>query len=1182
MNERGNDIEPAAEGTCAWLFQHSKYTDWIAQPRELLWIKGNPGAGKSTLLKHILRHSHSIVPTTQNRVLLISFFFHGRGTELQKTPLGLFRAFLYQLLSHAPNTLADLVQTFRKKCETIGQPGEKWNWHPRELQEFFEGSLPKVLERYSVFILVDALDECGEEIAVVLVKDFQYQVQKLVPTGSQFSICFTCRHYPILALDYGSEICVERENEQDIETYVRGELTKDGRSRDQIVDTIISRAFGSFQWVFLVIKRVLELERKGKSIKIIKDEVQRLPQDLNDLYKELFESISQEERPHSLKLMQWIYFAVRPLTLDELRFAMIVDATCPYKSLQMCQNMDEYIEDYEVMERRLKTLSRGLAEVREFNNTPVVQFIHQSVNEFFVRDGMRLLDPSWESSDLAIGSAHYHLSRSCIRYISMDEIVKSEIRNQRNITSKFPFLHYATTSWVVHTVRSESKNISQVDLLRNLDWPLEDLFRLWIDMYQRFDRYSEDCPCGGTTLLHIVARYGLTSLLSATLKDLDDVDVEADSKDEYGQTPLSYAAEGGHETVVRLLVNRNDVEADSKDKCDRTPLSYAAEEGHETVVRLLVNRNDIETDSKDRYGQTPLSYAAERGHETVVRLLVDRNDIEADSKDKDGQTSLSYAARRGHETVVKLLVNRNDVEADSKDKSDRTPLSWAAGEGYETLVKLLVDRNDVETNSKDKYGQTPLSYAAERGHETIVRLLVDRNDVEADSKNGYGQTPLSCAAEGGNETVVKLRMDRNDVDPDSKNKSDRTPLSYATEGGHETIMRLLVDRKDVKADSKNKSDRTPLSYAAERGHEAVMRLLMNRTDIETDSKNKFYRTPLSYAAEEGHETIVKLLVNRNDVEADSKIKSDRTPLSYAAERGHKMVVRLLVNRKDVEVDSKDGYGQTPLSWAAEGGHETVVKLLLENGADVLTANNEKSTPLHAAALNGHEIVVKLLLENGADVQAANDEGWTALHTAAFNAHEAVVKLLLERDGIDPNSEDNDSRTPLLLAAENGLAHMMLMLIESKAYVNSRDERYGSVLQRAVLSGNQLLVQILIEHGVGVTVGVDKLGEALGCIKGYISVVDQLLHLGVNPDKVDEHGWSPLLCAKQFKQKTVLSRLLSAGGSERLFPHAASFPPTSLCETDKSAILELSEHGMVVTYIGKILRNLPTLSSASLV
>jgi ankyrin repeat protein len=84
--------------------------------------------------------------------------------------------------------------------------------------------------------------------------------------------------------------------------------------------------------------------------------------------------------------------------------------------------------------------------------------------------------------------------------------------------------------------------------------------------------------------------------------------------------------------ITTLL--KNGFHQDPKDSDGRTPLSWAAERGHEAVVRLLVERDDVEADSKDQFGRTPLLWAVENGHEAVVRLLAERDDVETDSKDK--------------------------------------------------------------------------------------------------------------------------------------------------------------------------------------------------------------------------------------------------------------------------------------------------------------------------------------------------------------------------------------------------------------------------------------------------------------------------------------------------------------------------------------------------------------------
>ncbi|KAG8409181.1 hypothetical protein J3459_017669 [Metarhizium acridum] len=128
MDNRSNDIDAARAGTCEWLSRHKMYTSWAEDNRGLLWIKGKPGSGKSTLLRYALKKAAGR-PGTGDNPLILSFFFHGRGTELQKTPLGFYRSLLYQL-REMPDALSDVVDTFKQRCETVGRAGEKWQWHP--------------------------------------------------------------------------------------------------------------------------------------------------------------------------------------------------------------------------------------------------------------------------------------------------------------------------------------------------------------------------------------------------------------------------------------------------------------------------------------------------------------------------------------------------------------------------------------------------------------------------------------------------------------------------------------------------------------------------------------------------------------------------------------------------------------------------------------------------------------------------------------------------------------------------------------------------------------------------------------------------------------------------------------------------------------------------------------------
>ncbi|CZR51217.1 uncharacterized protein PAC_01092 [Phialocephala subalpina] len=272
-----------------------------------------------------------------------------------------------------------------------------------------------------------------------------------------------------------------------------------------------------------------------------------------------------------------------------------------------------------------------------------------------------------------------------------------------------------------------------------------------------------------------------------------------------------------------LLLDTSKVDADWKDGYGgRTPLSWAAENGHEAIVKLLLDTSKVDADSKNVFGQTPLLLAAKNGHEAVVKLLLERG-AELETRDNNGRTLLLWAVKNGHEAVVKLLLERG-AELETRDAGySQTPLSWAAKNGHEAVVKLLLERG-AELETRDKYGQTPLSWAAKTGHEAVVKLLLERGAELETRDAGHGQTPLLWAAENGHEAVVKLLLERGAELETRDAGYSQTPLSWAAENGHEAVVRLLLER-GAELETRDKYGRTPLSWAAEYEHKAVVKLL---------------------------------------------------------------------------------------------------------------------------------------------------------------------------------------------------------------------------------------------------------------------------------------------------------------------------------------------------------------------
>ena len=780
MNFRKNDIADPIATTFRWLSEHPIYLQWL-QCHGLLWVKGKPGAGKSTLLRYAFETFKEMESSRES--VIASYFFHGRGAAIQKNRRGLFQSLLHQILQRIPELLSSFSSIYKEKCDTQGEFGKMWDWQERDLQEYFKSHVASLAKIYPIRIYIDALDECGEEVAKSLVDFFQCMMSERDSTEYYLSICFSCRHYPLVSLDKGFEICVEDESHQDINIYIREKIEsciQEQATAETIQKEISGKSSGSFQWVVLVVLKICDLYKRGKSLAFIRKSIQGLPSELSRLYKELLEDISEEDLPQSLQLMQWICFAVKPLSLAELRFATVINADTPCESIAECQKMDEYAETDEQMEKKIRDLSKGLAEVKQHKDKWIAQFIHQSVSDYLIKDGLTMLDkPSSESVE---GRAHFRLSRSCIRCMEMKELSNQIFEGPRLYRHViFPFLRYAVTSWTIHMVKAEEEGLTQEHLL-SFCQPQNRTLEVWIRLYSNIDRLSRHCPLPQTTLLHLASRYRIISVLNSIL-NLRWVD--ADSKDDWGRTPLSWAAGNGHKTVVQLLLEQN-VEADSKDSRGQTPLFWAAQNGHVAVMQLLLECDNVEADSKDNEGQTPLFEAAQRGHEAVVQLLLEQN-VEADSEDYLGRTPLSEAAWEGHMTVMQLLLEQN-VKADLKDNDGQTPLFGAAKNGHEAVVQLLLEQN-VEADSKDYTGQTPLIEAAQKGHEAVVQLLLEQN-VEADSKDNQGRTSLCWAAQGGHRAVVQLLLEQN-VEADSKDVNGRTPLYMAAQNGHEAVVQLL-------------------------------------------------------------------------------------------------------------------------------------------------------------------------------------------------------------------------------------------------------------------------------------------------------------------------------------------------------------------------------------------------------
>ena len=463
MYARESIIERAVQDSGSWLLESQNFHDWIQRTRlqehrGFFWIQGNPGSGKSTLMKKI--YSHVEASPQDPSSVLAAFLFNARGNELEKSPTGLFRTLLHKLCQRISALRNLVVKTYVEKCRLMN-PG--WQWQLSELKELL-GSVvaSSVLGKRSLLLFVDALDECDLAATQSVIQFFEDLTSSSISEGSNFNICLSSRYWPIFRIQNCFVARVELENEGDINRYIEEHLElpqayEDGSEvLDLLRNEIRKRSRGTFLWVVLVIRELLNASAAGATLGELRNIVQRVPPDLGEIYRCQLQSTKDEGRGRMLRLLQLVFYAKRALSTTELRYALAFGCKA-YSSYQEWSHSSEYVRSDEQMELRVREHSKGLVEVAQLPGVvarSVVQFVHQSVIDFLAADGFSFLRDIKEHTHSADG--HGFFKNACLNYLSIKDceaisIVDIKFNNQitsRNEVSQlqaaYPFLDYGS------------------------------------------------------------------------------------------------------------------------------------------------------------------------------------------------------------------------------------------------------------------------------------------------------------------------------------------------------------------------------------------------------------------------------------------------------------------------------------------------------------------------------------------------------------------------------------------------------------------------------------------------------------------------------------------------------------------------------------------------------------------
>ena len=410
LNSRFVNIKLAHPRTCQWIFESIEFQSWISRDtaelhNRILWIRGKPGSGKSTLIKHIFQSREQFFPKYTHA----SYFFHARGTELQKTRIGMLRSLLCQLLADDEKLMEMFISI--QPSRSVGAI-ENRTWSLEELESFLllsarEGWLGNSL------LLVDALDECEVTEARHIAIFLEDLANNAVHKRSLLYVCISIRYFPNIGVKKCVQLNLDErvEHVSDLDRYIADKL----RIKEQaITDQLSKKANHVFLWAVLVVQSLNAAYDEGADSDSLRDLLLDIPEELNEIFERLL-GPAEAIPPWTLVMLQLVLFSLRPLDIRTL-YLLVIARTKPQKLRAWSESgmTTDRAQSYII------TASRGLLEIvrtstKVGDNSQIVQFIHESVRDYLYHD----LQPSKNLNSADFHEhCHEEISWACVNSLA--------------------------------------------------------------------------------------------------------------------------------------------------------------------------------------------------------------------------------------------------------------------------------------------------------------------------------------------------------------------------------------------------------------------------------------------------------------------------------------------------------------------------------------------------------------------------------------------------------------------------------------------------------------------------------------------------------------------------------------------------------------------------------------------
>ena len=1060
-------------------------------------ILGSPGSGKSALSSHLIC-SRTSSPRIHTHIIGYHLCkYSDKNTQMA----GKFVRNLADMIARRLPEYGYLVSNTSFIQRSFAQDCIQ-NQDPVGCFEVTIVTPLRNLKKYPTenwFLVVDALDEClahgetGHSIVYLL----NNKIHRL-PTW--FKLVLTSRNESDVSLHSRriKRITIDPEdprNLKDLEFYATKRLFHEtpllrritswfGDDSEKSIAKLAGDVLNISQGNFLFVKELLdywELSRPNFSNAFV------LPKTLGDLYQSYFERLYP--RKGSFKYARHV-FELLVSTFDPLTQKQILELLKMRES-----NLDE---EYD-FKNRLKELGHFL----KYGKDNTVTLYHLSLTEWLTSERNEKYFVSKRKGHETFCDFYLNLIREgrksklskyilkLAQHIALGDWKEAYVQEFRNLPSKIvnssdpqskrTLLHLAATIDNRDALELLLTHFTCIDCVDNrgitpaflaAEHGLVDNVALLIGKGAKVNRKTKG----------MVAFYKAKILRDlTTLKEANndsylsvgyqriDIPVYQTKSKFFGASMLHAAAKGGHERVVRFLIEKN-ARISILNGVHLTAMQTAAENGHLNVVKTLYEADAVAD-------QTALHHAAANNRMDVVNFL-----LEIGVKDEclrcDGLFYWLNSKERFPSTTIVLRPPFKDNCSHIWIMDNNvTKICIVYEKKWPDETKKLYD------DSRLIFCHSALHAAVVSGHDKVVTRLLSEKHNALNCYDYTGRTPLHEAVRKNDSIIVNILLDKHPQMVKYKCKHwqevNQTLLSF------EELAKYSADVCHC--------GYTPLHLAALYGHlEAA--ILLIRKGAQLDDRDCTGATPIHVAACPNRANLIGGNIN-------VKTSNGSTPLHSAAACGVVGIIDYLLYKK-ASLTAVDNYGLT-------APHYSIYNFTFTSFVDLM-APRKGHLPRFFVYDNQYTSVDDLhwldtlvkLLHGGSNIDVVDVDGQTPLHIAAYYGLADAVNVLLQMNA-SMEMKDKNGKTPLEVAFENAP-------VESEQFPSFRATKMEDL--RELLHGHVMVIFLLLSHGASSGKCTSSRGSMLhtAIVKKQFHIAQLLLLKGANLTCEDSLGRTPLI------------------------------------------------------------------------